>query len=304
MDAEVSSQNKSAPDPAQQPNGLQVSVILIGHNQAGPLRRAISALENSQRRDRMEILLVDCGSSDDSPRLDVEFPSINILRLPHHFGATKAMNIATRTAKADLLLFLSPDVEVAPDSVTRLAERLEQDPDAAAACLLLINTAGKPSSNFYPFPTPESLVAAAVGDPLPRAQVDLAADAVNIEYAGREALLVRRQFVAGMNYFDERFGEYWADADLAMQIRRSGKRIRLYPSLRATRASISDPLANEAIAINDRATGAAALVAKYHGFMAGLAFRLKVILRGIILFKFGLVGAMLGGQKLDGSQAG
>jgi len=36
-------------------------------------------------------------------------------------------------------------------------------------------------------------------------------------YPGREALLIRKQFVVGMNYFDERFGEYWADADLAIK---------------------------------------------------------------------------------------
>ncbi len=53
-------------------------------------------------------------------------------------------------------------------------------------------------------------------------------------YPGREALLVRKQFVAGMNYFDERFGEYWADADLAIKIRKAGRKLEMYPAIRAT----------------------------------------------------------------------
>ena len=61
---------------------------------APALRRAIEALERSQERDRLEILVVDCGSQDESPRLDGDYPAVQILRLPQHFGATRAMNIA------------------------------------------------------------------------------------------------------------------------------------------------------------------------------------------------------------------
>src|SRR5215472_5828837 len=95
--------------------GPRVSVVLVAFNQAPQLRRAVQALENSKERDRLEILVVDCGSQDGSSQLDTELPAINMLRLPHHFGAAKAMNIAVRTAKAELVFFLSPDVEVQPD---------------------------------------------------------------------------------------------------------------------------------------------------------------------------------------------
>ena len=71
--------------------------------------------------------------------------------------------------------------------------------------------------------------------------------------------MVRKQFVAGMNYFDERFGEYWADADLAMKIRQAGKKIRLYPALRATwHAGGATP--SGTLNASDRITGAAARV--------------------------------------------
>src|ERR1051326_8930934 len=110
-----------SPPLEEQPLGLRVSAVLIVFNQADALRRALGALERSHERERLEILVVDCGSRDDSPRLDSEFPAINILRLPHHFGAIKAVNIAIRTAKSDLIFLLSPDVEVQPDTVARLA---------------------------------------------------------------------------------------------------------------------------------------------------------------------------------------
>ena len=276
-----------------------MSAILVGWNQVEPLRRAVAALERSIDRERLEILVVDLGSQDGSAQIDSEFPAIVILRLPHNFGATKAMNIGTRTAKADLVFYLSPDVEVAPDTVSKLADKLEADSDAAAVCPLLVDEEGKPASRIYKLPTKESFQ----GD-MQTVPIDVAQESVNVEYPGRDAVLVRKQFVKGMNYFDERYGEYWADADLAMQIRRGLKKIRLYPSIRAVKHADTSPDASKGLLAADRAGGAAAFIGKYHGFMAGLGFRIGAIFRALGHFDFKQLVALASGQKIDGSQGG
>ena len=69
---------------------------------------------------------------------------------------------------------------------------------------------------------------------MPAAALDPSKDSVDVEYPGRAAILVRKQFVKGMNYFDERFGEYWADADLAIKIRKAGRRVEMDPGIQAT----------------------------------------------------------------------
>jgi GT2 family glycosyltransferase len=285
--------------PVEEPLGPRVSAILVGWNQVEPLRRAVAALERSIDRERLEILVVDLGSQDGSAQIDSEFPAIVILRLPHNFGATKAMNIGTRTAKADLVFYLSPDVEVAPDTVSKLADKLEADSDAAAVCPLLVDEEGKPASRIYKLPTKESFK-----EDMQMVPIDVAQESVNVEYPGRDAVLVRKQFVKGMNYFDERYGEYWADADLAMQIRRGLKKIRLYPSIRAVKHADTSPDASKGLLAADRAGGAAAFIGKYHGFMAGLGFRIGAIFRALGHFDFKQLVALASGQKIDGSQGG
>ena len=130
---------------------------MVAYNRAPALRRAIQALERSQDRERLEILVIDNGSEDESPQLDIDFPDVTLLRLPHHFGATKAMNIGVRTAKSEILFFLSPDVEVAPETVTKLADQLESETDAVAVCPLLVDAEGHPVSKFLQIPTRETL---------------------------------------------------------------------------------------------------------------------------------------------------
>ena len=81
--------------PVEEPLGLRVTAILIALNQIEPLRRAVAALEKSTERERLEILVVDLGSQDGCAQIDTEFPAVVMLRLPHNFGATKAINIST-----------------------------------------------------------------------------------------------------------------------------------------------------------------------------------------------------------------
>lgn len=279
-------------------------MILVAFRQSDALRRALAALEHSQHREQLEFLVVDCGSQDDTSQIDTEFPAVNMLRLPHHLGAARAMNIATRTAKADLLLFLSPDVEVAPQTVSALADILDADQSTVAACPLLTAPDGSPVATTGKLPTRETLEAVCRGGEYPRSAIDAAQENVVVEYSTLEALMVRKQLVRGMNYFDERYGHYWAEADMAMQIRRAGKKIRVYPAIRAVIHPEPDPLEGDSLAEADKISGAAAFLGKYEGFMAGFSFRLSAALRALGRMDLGQAGALLGGSKLDGSQAG
>jgi GT2 family glycosyltransferase len=292
------------PDDYQPPVPPKVSVILVVRNQIAELRRAIAAIEKSTGREQLEILVVDRAGDDETSELNEEFPQVTLLRLPYDFGATKAMNIGTRTAKGDYLLFLSPSVEVQPGTIIALAERLENDSAAVAVCPLLVDDRGQPVPQVLPFPDRE-FFSSASERPASSNVPDIAPgnDAVDVAYPGHDALLVRRQFVAGMNYFDERLGHHWADADLALRIHRAQKKIRICTAMQATWRPPSATEPNDVAHQADRILGAAVLLGKYNGFFAGLTFRLAAALRALATFKLGLFGALLSGQKLDGSGA-
>jgi GT2 family glycosyltransferase len=283
----------------------KIAAIIVANNQAAALRRAIAALERSEHREQLEILVVDCASDDSTAAVAEEFPGITMQRLPENFGATKALNIATRTARAEYLFLLSPDLEVAPDTVARLAEKLDAETGVIAACPLLVDGQGKLVMRTRQFPDRQSLADVRGGGELawtPIPEEALAQERSAVLYPGREALLVRKQFVAGMNYFDERFGEYWADADLAIKIRKAGRKLEMYPAIRATWHAPAEADANDTVHKSDRILGAAALLSKHEGFFAGFGFRMAAMLGALTRFDFPLLAALAGGKKV-GSQA-
>src|SRR5579862_9945122 len=108
------------PQQEEQPPPPKVTALIFSYDSAPALRRCLTALEGSRDRASIEILVVDCGSHDESPQLDSEFPEITILRLPRYFGRTRSLNIGTRTAAGEHLFLLSPEVEVLPTTLPAL----------------------------------------------------------------------------------------------------------------------------------------------------------------------------------------
>ena len=123
--------------------------------------------------------------------------------------------------------------------------------------------------------------------------------------------MVRKFFLTAMRQIDERYGTYGSDAELCFQAIRAGKRVLLVPStvvLHHGRAALDAPARGARDA--DFMLGVAVYLRKRFGLMQGLLFRLSVVLRalgGVLSFRdfrynFALLGALVSGQKIDGTQ--
>ena len=214
----------------EQPESLPLLVcaLIVSHNCAAALRRSVAALEASQNRRQIEILVVDNGSRDESRQMDSEFPDINMLRLPHFCGLTKARNIGIRTARAEHLLLLEAGVEVEPGTAMALVERLGAEPSALAVCPAVVDPSGASLSKMHRLPSADQ-VSAHWADPMSLPAVNAASD---FELHDGKAIFLRRTTIQGMNYLDEKFGEYWGDVEMAFQIKRAGKRIVMTPDVK------------------------------------------------------------------------
>ena len=281
-------------EPAPAP---KVTALIFSYDSAPALRRCLAAIEGSKERETIEILVVDCGSHDESPQLDTEFSNVTILRLPRYFGRTKALNIGTRTAQGEYLFFLTPQVEVLPDTIPALLAQVQSDAEAVAAAPLLVDTEAHQAVEFYRLPTP------ATGVELVPMAIDRTAESAAVEYATFQALLVQKYFFTGINYLDERYGEFFSDAELCYQIRRAARKTLALPRVTALYTAAS-PYSESAATIlaADRIHGAAVYFSKHFGFVSGLLFRLKAILKAVFTFKLSLFLALASGAKIDGSQ--
>ena len=214
------------------------------------------------------------------------FPGPDFLRLPKNFGYTKAANIGIRGAKGDYVFLLPPTVEVAPDTIARLAARLDEDFELGAVC-----------------PTARSCVPAAVA----RATLcrmegrRLSPGVIGTEdsqplaagYVRDTALLVRRTFLAGMHFLDQRYGEFGAQLDLCHQLRNAGKKLAVLPDVRVQLNPLP-PAQTGNVEIVDHLNGMAAFAGKYHGFGSSFKIRFGAALSSLFSFRFGVLSGIAG----------
>jgi GT2 family glycosyltransferase len=300
----------------EQPLGPRVTVIIVSYLRGAALSRCLEALEKSQERKLLQIIVLDPGSHDTTPEWDLKYPETTFLRMPRNFGATKALNIGIRSAKANLLFFLDPAIEVSPDTISRLASLLEETPDAGAVCPLRVDAQGNILPQVRSLPDRDALWRLWQDDSaLPAFTPETIEHATAIEYPGRKALLIRRNFLKGMNYLDEHYGEWGADLELAFQIRHASKKAYLIPDVRVLDHSATDPKtpwnsAQRAILAADRLNAVSHFLSKRAGFLAGILIRVQAVfyifVRALILhdaaYSWSLLSALLGGNKVDGSQ--
>ena len=297
---------------------FQTSVLIVCRNHADELRRTLTSLAPvaAGQGAAVEVLVVDLASTDGSAQLDNEFPFAKFLRSPRHFGWVRGVNLGTRTAIGEYICLTAPGVQFAPETLAALVAHLESDPQALAVAPLVVDAQGTPVTRVYPLPNREMLSGFWRTGGLGRPEsFDLNAAAVTAPYLVNSPLLLRRRSLAGMNYVDERYGQFWADADICFEIRRAGKSILLLPGIKVTGLPAHKPIPENldrwgAILSEDDALGAAAYIGKHEGFLAGFLFQLGALARSFGgVFSFSRFGphitrflAILGGQKIDGTQ--
>lgn len=108
-----------------------ISVIIPVYNGSKFLPRCLDAVLASSYRS-YEVIVVDDCSTDDSARIAVGKGARVLTTEKRQSGPAAARNLAARVAQGDVLMFVDADVVVEPETLGRVAERFERQPEISA----------------------------------------------------------------------------------------------------------------------------------------------------------------------------
>jgi GT2 family glycosyltransferase len=119
-----------------------VSVVILNYNGARWLKRCLASLERQTILGRLEIIVADNLSTDDSAALAEELvrPLPNAVFVQHgqNLGYCEGNNRAARLAKGHYIFFLNNDTWLEPDCLDALVKGLQAQ-SAHAACPFVLN---------------------------------------------------------------------------------------------------------------------------------------------------------------------
>lgn len=107
-----------------------VSVIIPAYNSAATIRRCLDTVFAQTQKD-MEVIAVDDGSVDETPRVLEEYRNrLLVIRQPHA-GAAAARNRGARVATAPFLFFCDADLELDPRILEKMINVANKRPDVS-----------------------------------------------------------------------------------------------------------------------------------------------------------------------------
>lgn len=193
----------------------KVSVVIPAFNQARYLAQAIESVLN-QTHPQLEIIVVDDGSTDETPQVLARFakcPSVKVVSQTNA-GLPAARNRGLQEATGDYVCFLDSDDYYAPEKISKQAQRLDEDPELGLVyCdIVTVDEAGQAVAEQYSIGKIGRVLSGLIFQSL-----------ILGGYFPPHTVMIRRSVLTALGPFDAALGGH-ADYELWLRVTAAGHR--------------------------------------------------------------------------------
>lgn len=216
-----------------------ISIIIVSYNTKSYLRRCLDSIFRYPLIDgNFETIVIDNASFDRSGEMvRKSYPQVALIQNAKNHGFAYACNQGMRKASGEFFLLLNPDTQLLPDSLNKMVEFLNENPDIGAAGGLMMDENGKPQPSCLVFPTYWNLVfsRSSIFNKLSfikkhsRRLRELPEDITDVDALSGGFLFLRREALNQVGLLDERYFIYLEDIDIAKRLKDVGWRVVFYP---------------------------------------------------------------------------
>ncbi len=214
----------------------RLGIVIVNWNSGDMLRQCLASMAVCDRFDRVaQVVVVDNNSRDDScddlPSLTAP---VKVIRNADNLGFAAACNQGAAVCSAEYVLFLNPDSELLPNSLSVPLQYLDepQNADVAICGVQLLDESGRVARSCSRLPTCFNLTAMALRlhsvsrrlFPPNFMKEWNHADTRDVEQVIGAFFLVRRSVYDQLQGFDERFFVYFEEVDFCERTRQLGLR--------------------------------------------------------------------------------
>jgi GT2 family glycosyltransferase len=204
-----------------------VSVLLVLYNRAELTLRCLRALRGQDAAISLEVVIVDNGSSDETPVLLERIDGVHVIRSKENRGFLQACNAAALKARGEYLLFLNNDAELLPGSLSAAMETIRQSRSVGAVGGRLILPDGRLQEAGSIIWRDGSCLGYGRDDSPWAPQYAYERD---VDYCSAALLLTPRQLFLDLGLFDERLKPaYYEDTDYCVRLWEAGRRVVYNP---------------------------------------------------------------------------
>ena len=216
---------------------MDLSVIIVNWNTKDLLKGCLYSIKKNTDNNRVKVIVVDNASSDGSRKMvQTLFNDVVLINSGGNIGFAKANNLAIPNVNTPFILFLNPDTQVEADTIDAMIKFIKENPSIGAlGCKMKSPLGVFPTDKdahglglqWFPSPMKELLTILLISEKtvsmlrryFPYHDPNISGYVSKL-YGG--CLMVRKEVLDQIGYFDERFFMYCEDVDLCKRIIEGG----------------------------------------------------------------------------------
>jgi GT2 family glycosyltransferase len=209
-----------------------ISIIILSYNTHDLLRNCLKSLFLHNKKDVIEVIVVDNASHDESVKMvKKEFPLVMVIENKENVGFAKGCNIGANQAKGEYLFFLNSDTEFKFDNTLSELIELIQDKKVGAVGGMMLNPDTSYQRTFGSFYTLSHVSKMLFLGEKSELSSQEYTNVQEVDWVSGGCMLVKKDVFTQIGGFDERFFMYVEDVDICYRIKQQGFRIVVDPKI-------------------------------------------------------------------------
>jgi len=219
-----------------------VSVVVVNYNTGYLFDRMFAALNAAAASLRIETIVIDNASTDDSiDVLESKYPFVTLIKNHTNVGFGRANNQAIPIVRGRYVLLLNTDAFVAPATLVQTIDFMNTNAACGVLGVKLVGTDGtlQPSCRYFPTPWNVFLARSGLARLFPNTRM---VDDMNWDHASIRQCdwvpgcfyLIRAEVIRQVGLFDPRFFLYYEEIDHCRAVRDAGWNVIYYPNTHVT----------------------------------------------------------------------
>lgn len=226
---------KQTPKQADVPD---LTVVVVNYNTGHLLDRLFAALAAARGELRVQTIVVDNASRDNSVEiLRNKYPDVDLITNATNVGFGRANNEAVPSIRGRYVLLLNTDAFVSPDTLLKTLSFMDSNPQCGILGVKLVGEDGslQPCCRYFPTPWNVFLMGTGLDRFFPNTRLvdDMKWDHSRIrecDWVPGCYYLTRKQLVDQIGLFDPRFFLYYEEVDHCRRAHQAGWKVYFYPS--------------------------------------------------------------------------
>ncbi len=215
---------------------MTISIVIANWNTKELIKQCVESIFDStpQEEVQYEVIIIDNASTDGSTEyLRSQSGRITLIENKTNAGYAKACNQGIKIARGKFILLLGSDTIMKAGTLFECVKFLDNNIDAGAVSCKLLNPDGSTQNSLKKFPELKNAFFTYLSlDKLNR-DYDMAEfkydNTIEVEQADASFLMVRKDLLEKIGYFDESYRILYNDVDLCRRIQKAGYKIYFLP---------------------------------------------------------------------------